>query len=178
MRPALIVVDMQQGSFGPQTPRHDAQGLVERLNGLAARVRRAGGVVVFVQHVGPEGDPHHPAQAGHALLRELDRQPEDLTIFKSSCDAFLETILEEELAARAVGRLIVTGCATDHCVDTTIRSALAKGYPTAAPSDGHTTCDRPHLLATKIIQHHNAIWAAFLSPAGPARVCPCDEVPL
>jgi nicotinamidase-related amidase len=178
MRSGLIVVDMQQGSFGPQTPRHDAQGLIERLNRLAARVRVAGGAVVFVQHAGREGDQHHSAQPGHALLPELDRRPEDLTIVKSSCDAFLGTPLEEALAALAVGRLIVTGCATDYCVDTTIRSALAKGYPTIAPSDGHTTSDRPHLPAPKIIQHHNAIWADFMSPAGPAKVCPCEDVAL
>jgi nicotinamidase-related amidase len=176
MRPALIVVDMQQGSFGAQSPRHDAQGLVERLNRLAARVRHVGGMVVFVQHAGPEGDPHHPSLPGHALLPELDRRPEDLTVVKSSCDAFLGTTLEVTLVAEAIGWLIVTGCATDHCVDTTIRAALAKGYPTAAPSDGHTTSDRPHLPAAKIIQHHNAIWADFISPAGPARVCPCEDV--
>ena len=28
MTDALIVIDMQQGSFGPETPRHDAAGLV------------------------------------------------------------------------------------------------------------------------------------------------------
>jgi nicotinamidase-related amidase len=178
MRPALIVVDMQQGSFGPESPRHDAQGLVERLNRLAARVRNAGGLVVFVLHAGPEGDPHHSAQPGHALLPELDRRPEDLIMIKSSCDAFLGTTLDETLFARAVGQLIVTGCATDYCVDTTVRAALAKGYPTVAPSDGHTTSDRPHLAAAKIIQHHNAIWADFLSPAGPATVCPCEEIAL
>ncbi len=45
MTDALIVIDMQQGSFGPATPRHDAAGLVGRLNLLArrgARRRRRG----------------------------------------------------------------------------------------------------------------------------------------
>ena len=178
MRTALIVVDMQQGSFGPMSARHDARGLVQRLNRLAARVRQAGGMVAFVLHAGLEGDPHHPAEPGHALLPELDRRPEDLTVLKASCDAFLGTTLSAELAAHAIGRLIVTGCATDYCVDTTVRAALAMGYPTAAPSDGHTTSDRPHLPAAKIIQHHNAIWVDFISPAGPAQVCPCEDVAL
>ena len=178
MRPALIVVDMQQGSFGPTSARHDAQGLVQRLNRLAARVREAGGMVAFVLHAGLEGDPHHPAEPGHALLPELDRRPEDLTVLKASCDAFLGTTLSAELEAHAIGRLIVTGCATDYWVDTTVRAALALGYPTVAPSDGHTTSDRPHLPAAKIIRHHNAIWADFISPAGPASVCPCQDVAL
>jgi nicotinamidase-related amidase len=178
MRQALIIIDMQQGSFGPASPRHDAEGLVGRLNRLADRVRGAGGIVVFVQHAGVEGDPHHPSQPGHALLEGLEVLPDDLRVLKNSCDAFLGTRLEAELRARGIGGLIVTGCATDHCVDTTVRAALAKAFPTTAPSDGHTTCNRAHLSAEKIIQHHNAIWADFLSPAGSARVCPCAEIAL
>ena len=84
----------------------------------------------------------------------------------------MAALLEEA----AIRDLIITGCASDYCVDTTVRSALAKGYRTIAPSDGHTTSDRPHLSARKIIQHHNAIWSDFISPAGPATVRPCDEV--
>lgn len=176
MRRALIVVDMQRGSFTEATPRHDAEGLVLRLNALADRVRAHGGVVVFVLHEGPVGDPHHPSNPGFQLLPELQVAPGDLTLRKVSCDAFLGTSLEAELAARAVGQVIVTGCATDYCVDTTVRSALARGYATVAPKDGHTTADRPHLPAEKIIEHHNAIWADFLSPVGGARVCPCEEI--
>jgi len=89
-----------------------------------------------------------------------------------------DTDLEEFLRARSIDRLIVTGCATDYCVDTTVRSALARGYPTTVPSDGHTTSDRPHLAAAKIIEHHNAIWSDFLAPRGPALVCPCSDVRL
>jgi nicotinamidase-related amidase len=122
MRQALIIVDMQCGSFTAATPRHDTDGLVARLNDLADRVRAAGGLVVFVQHEGPEDDAHHPTKP-----------------------------------------------------DTTVRSALAKGYRTTVPRDGHTTANRPHLSAAKIIEHHNAIWADFLSPVGPATVCSCEQ---
>ena len=176
MRRALIIVDMQRGCFTPATPRHDAAGVVARLNALAARVRAAGGVVVFVQHEGPLGDAHHPSQPGFELLADLVVEAGDLRVRKTSCDAFLGTTLAAELAARAVDELVIAGCATDFCVDTTVRAALARGYPTIAPRDGHTTADRPHLEARKIIEHHNAVWADFISPVGPARVCACDEV--
>ena len=56
-----------------------------------------------------------------------------------------------------------------------MRAALARGYRTKVPRDGHTTADRPHLPAARIIEHHNAIWADFLSPAGPAIVCACED---
>ena len=178
MTDALIVIDMQQGSFGPDSRRHDADGLVERLNRLARNVRTDGGAVIFIQHDGPPGDPHHPDEPGWRLLPTLEVRPDDTVVHKRSCDAFLDTVLDEVLRENGIDRLIITGCATDYCVDTTVRTALARGWPTIVPSDGHTTADRPHLSATQIIAHHNAIWADFLAPKGPARVCLCTEVRL
>lgn len=175
MRRALIVVDMQRGSFTDASPRHDAHGLVARLNALADRVRGEGGLVIFIQHEGPPDDPQHPGKPGFELLPGLSVEPRDLKIRKRACDAFVRTALESELVAASIDALIVTGCATDYCVDTTVRAALSRGYRTVVPSNGHTTADRPHLAAEKIIEHHNAVWADFLSPVGPARVCPCDE---
>lgn len=176
MKYALIVIDMQQGSFGEETPRYDADGLVERLNALADAVRGAGGAVVFVQHDGPPGDPHHPSEPGWRLLEGLAVQEADTIVRKTSCDSFLGTTLEDFLRAERIEGLIVTGCATDYCVDTTVRSALARSWPTVVPTDGHTTSDRSHLPAEKIIEHHNAIWSDFLAPAGPARLAPCASV--
>ena len=176
MTDALIVIDMQQGSFDVAAQRHDAVGLVGRLNDLAGAVRRNGGAVVFVQHDGPAGAPHHPDLPGWRLLTDLDVQQDDTIIRKTSCDAFLETTLDAFLRARAIDRLVIAGCATVYCVDTTVRSALARGYPTIVPSDGHTTSNRAHLSAEKIIEHHDAIWADFIAPRGPAMVAPASNV--
>jgi nicotinamidase-related amidase len=178
MKNALIVIDMQQGSFTVASPKHDTTGLMQRLNRLADAVRNTAGIVIFVQQDGPDGDAHHPSQAGWHLLAELTVRPHDIVVRKTSCDAFLGTALEAVLAEHAIDRLIVTGCATDYCVDTTVRSALGRGYPTIVPADGHTTSDRPHLSAEKIIEHHNAIWADFIAPNGPAVVLACSEIPL
>jgi nicotinamidase-related amidase len=175
MRAALIVVDMQQGSFtGRKT--HDADGVVGRINQLADRVRKADGVVVYIQHDGPPGDAHHPSEPGWRLLSGLKPRPEDVVVRKTSCDAFLDTELDAVLQNAHIDQLIITGYATDYCVDTTVRSALARRYRTVVPSDGHTTADRPHLPALKIIEHHNAIWADFLSPVGPASLARCADV--
>jgi len=178
MTDALIVIDMQQGSFGPATPRHDAAGLIGRINGLARAVRTGGGAVIFVQHDGPVGDPHHPDEPGWRLLPTLEVRPDDTFVRKTACDAFLATSLENVLRENGIDRLIITCCATDYCVDTTVRSALGRGWPTIVPSDGHTTLDRPHLSAAQIIAHHNAIWADFLAPRGPALVQPCAALRL
>jgi len=171
---ALPIVDMQQALFS--NPRHDADGLMSRIDALAARLRSSQLPIIFIQHFGQEGDLLHPSQPGHALHAGLSVGPADMIVKKASCDAFLGTELASTLSQLAVDELIVTGCASDVCVDTTIRSALGHGYPPLAPEDGHTTLDRPYLSVQDIIKHHNNIWANFTSPVGPARSTLCNAV--
>src|SRR3954463_4461368 len=107
MRHALVIIDMQQGSFTAAAPKHDAANLVDRLNRLANAVRTRHGVVVFIQHDGPPGDAHHPDLPGWKLLPELECRGSDTVIRKSSCDAFLQTGLEEFLQTHSIERLII-----------------------------------------------------------------------
>ncbi len=174
---ALVVIDMQAGSFGPDEPaRHDAEGLVARLNAVAKWVRARGGLVIWVQHNGPPGDRLEPGSDGWRILATLDQRPGDKTIGKTACDSFLGTGLEALLRRRTIGRVIVTGWATDFCVDTTVRSCTAKRFETWAPADGHTTSDRPHLSAAQVIAHHNYIWADLIAPGGPVTVASCQAL--
>lgn len=177
MTTVLLIIDMQVGSFAPCEACPDLDGLVARLNALAAKTRARNGRVVFVQHEGPPGDEYHPDAPGWPLLPDLAVEKNDALVHKESCDAFLNTDLDQILRSAGTTDLVITGSATDYCVDTTVRSALGRGYKTTAPSDGHTPgSDRPHLKAAQIIAHHNAIWTYFSSPAGAARVCPCAQV--
>jgi nicotinamidase-related amidase len=174
MKSGLVVIDMQTALFA--SPKHDAEGLVARLNALGHHIRASGGVVIFVQHEGPPGDAFEYQSSGWQLLPDLVIEADDIRVRKKSCDAFLNTDLAEVLRTKAVDRLVITGCATDYCVDTTVRSALARSYATVVPADGHTLSDRPHLSAEKIIAHHNAIWADFIAPAGPAVISRCADI--
>lgn len=170
----LLIVDVQEGLFS--IPRYDSDALIVRLNLLAARVRAEGNPVIYVQHCGPEGDPLHPAEPGHALFSKLEVQPDDLRVAKRSCDAFLNTSLRALLAERGVTQVIITGFATEFCVDTTIRSALAHGFEVIVPEDGHSTADRSHLPARQVIEHHNVTWPWLISPVGGAKMTRCAEI--
>lgn len=44
---------------------------------------------------------------------------------KTACDSFFKTSLEAELDGRAVKGLVVAGCMTQFCVDTTCRRAAS-----------------------------------------------------
>ena len=90
----------------------------------------------------------------------------DSRVSKTACDSFLDTELGFLLAEQAVDRLLICGCATDFCVDTTLRSAAARGFDVFAVTDAHTTADRPHLSAEKIIEHHHWMWEHLSLPKG------------
>ena len=76
-------------------------------------------------------------------------------IEKTLNDPFVRTPLQKALEQIAPDRVIVTGWATDSCVDSTIRSAISNDYHVIVVSDGHTVSDRPHLDAATVIRHHH-----------------------
>jgi nicotinamidase-related amidase len=173
---ALLVIDMQVGLFGSDSPRYDVDGTVRRINALAAAVRGVGGTVVFVQHDGPPGDTFAPGSEGWRLLSSLDRQAGDPVVHKRACDAFYETDLAATLRARGATRLLVTGCATDFCVDTTIRAAASRDYDVVVVEDGHTTADRPHVDALSVMRHHNWVWQNLIHPKTRIEVVPTSAL--
>lgn len=167
---------MQVGSFVEPIPRHDADGVVQRINALAEAVRASGGAVIFIQHDGPPGTPYEPGASGWGLLPALRREADDIVVHKRACDAFCETDLASIFARHAVTSVVVTGCATDFCVDTTVRAALSLDYDVTVAEDGHTTADRPHADAPALIRHHNWVWENLIHPRRAVRVVPTDTL--
>lgn len=51
-RKALLIIDMQKGSFTSKTPRFDTKGVVSRINMLAELFRASHSPVFFIQHDG------------------------------------------------------------------------------------------------------------------------------
>jgi hypothetical protein len=62
-------------------------------------------------------------------------------VHKSACDSFFETPLAAELESRKIGKLIIAGCMTQYCVDTSVRRAVSLGYDVMLMADGHMTAD-------------------------------------
>jgi nicotinamidase-related amidase len=173
---ALVIIDMQVAGFPPGEPRHDANGVVARINDLAGWIRGRRGLVIWVQHDGPKGDAFEPETPGWRILPALQRRAGDETVRKTACDSFLGTGLEALLRERGVARVIVTGWATDFCVDTTVRASTGRGFETWAVADGHTCGDRPHLAAEQVIRHHNWVWMDLIAPGGPVRVVEAEAL--
>jgi nicotinamidase-related amidase len=158
----LLVVDMQVGLLAG-APKHDLLGVVARINQLAEAIRGRSGQVIWIQHCGRAGDAFERGAAGWALLPELQRGPADIVVYKNLNDPFAGTDLQMTLQKLAPESLLVTGWATDFCVDATVRSAVSHDYDVVIVGDGHTVGDRDHLDATAIMRHHNWVWSNLIT---------------
>ncbi|HWI62572.1 MAG TPA: cysteine hydrolase family protein [Symbiobacteriaceae bacterium] len=155
---ALVIIDVQQGII--DLPAFDAGGVLARLARVLAWARAGGIPVIHVQHEETEegglvrGTPAweiHPAVAP---------QPGEPVVAKTECDSFHETTLAAELAARGAKHLIIGGCQTDWCVQTTVRRALALGFRVTLLKDAHSTVDSRTETAAQIIDRTNRELAA------------------
>ena len=79
----------------------------------------------------------------------------DIVVRKTTPDSFLRTDLENILIKNEVKHLIVTGYASEFCVDTTVRRAASLGYSVDLVSDAHTTHCKEHASGDQIRLHHN-----------------------
>ncbi len=167
---ALLVIDMQKGSFTPKTPRFDTKGVVARINALADLFRKKGFPVVFVQHDGNGTGEFEKNTWEWELLDELQVESTDMLLDKYANDVFYKSELQDLLAELGARELVITGCATDFCVESTVQSALTKDYEVTVVEDGHTTGERPHLSAEKVIEHYNWVWKNMIPTNGKIKV--------
>jgi nicotinamidase-related amidase len=173
---ALLIIDMQKGSFNGSSPRLDTDGVVFRINALAAIFRKKNLPVIFIQHDGTGSGDFEKNTTSWELLDELDVYASDILFDKYANDVFYESGFQSKLNELGVGELYITGCATEFCVESSIQSALVKDYDITVVSDGHTTADRPHLDAEKIIVHYNWVWQDMVPTKGRIEVKPFDEI--
>ena len=175
MSSALLLIDLQNSILtGLGTPDRQPAidaALVAVVTKLAAfkHSARAAGIPTFiVQH---DGGPTHrlvKRSEGWQLRREIAPEAGDVVVHKTSCDSFFETDLEARLKGRGVTHLIVGGCMTQFCVDTTVRRAVSLGFDASLIADGHTTADMGKLSFEDIVTHHNMLLDGF--DAGPHEV--------
>ncbi len=164
----VMVVDMQNGVFA--TERIRRAECVARINQLTA----AAETVIFIQHA--EAGGLEEGSEGFALLPEL-KQPENaLYVTKTACDAFYQTRLENVLREHDIRGFVMCGCATDYCVDTTLKNGASRGYAITVAKDAHTTANRPAAQAAVLIDHYNAVWATLTVPGNPVRVKPVETI--
>ncbi len=170
---ALLVIDVQNDVMAAA---HDRDVVVTNIKALVDEARGAGVPVIWVQH----DDDGLPLDSNEwRIVPELTPLASEPHVRKTVRDSFEGTTLEDELASRNVGRLVMTGAQTDFCVRWTLHGAHVRGYDTVLVADAHTTDESsPSGMpnGAGLIAHTNSIWASQTSPGRTSEVVPTSEV--
>ena len=174
---ALLIIDVQQALCCGESAAFEAERVIERINEVSERCRCAGRPVVVIQHETTDG-PLQFASPGWQIANGLIVAPSDIRVRKRTCDSFLDTDLQQRLSDFGCSQLIVCGLQSEFCVDTTVRRALALGYPVTLVSDGHSTVDNGVLKAPEISAHHNKTLSSITSFGPRAQAIPATGIRL
>jgi nicotinamidase-related amidase len=170
---ALLVVDVQNGVVEGAVARDQ---VVANINTLVGTARQDGVPVVWVQH---NDDGLQRETDSWQIVPELNRDESEPLVEKQYGDSFEATDLEQVLAERGIGRLIVVGAQTDMCIRSTLHGALARGYDATLVSDAHTTEDLSQWGAPppdQVIAHTNLYWSNQSAPGRTAGTVTTTEV--
>ncbi len=80
----------------------------------------------------------------HEVISELEPQPGELIIDKNASSAFNGTGIDQLLRNLQLDSLVLTGMATDMCVETTARDAADRGYNVIVVDDATATFFHEH----------------------------------
>lgn len=119
------------------TPIYHAQELFANVDALVAAARASGTLVVYVQHASDKVLPW--GSDDWQLHPRLHPTDADLVVHKQHGDAFEATTLQDELAARGIHSLVITGLVTHGCVKATCLGARERGYAVVLVADGHSS---------------------------------------
>lgn len=155
MKTAILVIDIQCALSDPEPRPDDIDAVINRINLVTGKARKAGLPVFFIQHEAPDS-PVAYGSDGWRLPEALKVEDGDRFIRKTTPDSFLKTDLDDQLKALGIEQLVICGYASEFCVDTTTRRAAGLGYAIQLVTDAHTTHDKPHAAAADIRAHHNA----------------------
>jgi nicotinamidase-related amidase len=159
-KPALIVIDMQNGFCNPEGFMNKigldyttSATAVEPIGRLLAAARSAGIPVFFTRYslnadysdAGLLLELFPAIRDAGGMIREswdaevvdeLKPQPGERVIDKTRYSAFYDTDLEQQLRELGVDTLIVCGVTTNICVESTVRDAFFRDIRVVVPSDG------------------------------------------
>ncbi|SDF30857.1 Nicotinamidase-related amidase [Lentzea fradiae] len=170
---ALLVIDVQNGVVNHA---HNRDAVVANVATLVDKARAAGVDVVWVQHSNAQ---HMPKESdGWQFVPELKVAEGEAVVHKTYADSFEDTDLEEVLAGKGVGSLVVSGAQTDECIRSTLHGAITRGYDALLVSDAHTTEDLSEYGAPtpdKVVAHTNLYWENHTAPGRTAGVVTTED---
>lgn len=153
---AILIVDVQNDFCHPDgalgkvgAPTDAAMAIIPRLQHLVAAARAAGTTVIFVQSIHEDstnsdvwtwrwaGDVNLACRPGTWGIEftGLEPLPNEPVVVKHRYSAFINTRLDSVLRTLKIENLIMTGVATNACVESTARQGFMMDYNIVFLSD-------------------------------------------
>ena len=130
MKPALLVIDMQETFFSEiPTLTESLSNAVGYINAAIALFRGKNLPVIVIEDIAEE-DGRVPGSDGFETTTKIDLLPTDPRIHKTYGNAFNKTNLQQTLLDLKVDTLILTGHAASQCVLSTCRGGSDLDYTT------------------------------------------------
>ncbi|GAA5800286.1 Isochorismatase-like protein [Helicostylum pulchrum] len=147
---ALIVVDVQNDYFPDgKLPTWNPVETAEACAKLIQKFRQEGKEVVFVKHVMKDSQ----AKSYNFLIKGTDGAeihdsvkplPTEKIVTKHEVSGFVGTDLKEYLTSKGVKKLVVVGMMIHNCVNATVYSGVAEGFPCIVVEEAVNTMDQPY----------------------------------
>lgn len=140
MRPALLVIDVQEATTGDASLNShyiaESESLIRTINQLAENFHRHKLPVIYIRSeiknplINLLNSSYAAGSSGAAFDKRLNLVS-DMEVVKNRNDAFLKTSLDELLRKHQVNRLYIVGLDAAHCINTTVAAAQNRKYDVA-----------------------------------------------
>lgn len=131
MDKALIVIDAQNDYLSDgRFPLWNIDTTLEHISNKISEYKRAGDIVIFIQHLSPQGAAFFDETTdGCELISKLTNlSPGHLIVTKKHGNSFDETNLNDLLITHNINHIELCGMMTQNCVLFTAISEQAKKY--------------------------------------------------
>lgn len=150
----MLIIDAQQELIEgnrEESAVYNKEKLIRNINLVIEKAIKSSVPVVFVRDV----DVAEGKGEGFQVHKKI-RIPTKATFFdKAATNSFHGTGLLNHLTSQEIKHIVIMGCATQHCIDSAVRTATISGFDVTLVGDGHSTSDSVSLSAAQIIKHHN-----------------------
>jgi nicotinamidase-related amidase len=148
--------------------------LPDRMSDSPAQIRF--NLRMHAQHRGDGGPLRYsvPGTRGHDFVAELAPLPGELVVRKYRSSAFFGTNLDLLLRSNGIKTVVIGGCTTEGCVESTARDAMFSDFYVVIATDGVASDDPEQHAASMLLMRHRFDLASAAEISGVWSSAPAE----
>lgn len=180
VRPAIAALRAAATSAGALVVHVQNAALPDRMSDSPAQIRFNMRIHAAARGDRPPLRYTVPGTPGHAIVDELTPRDGELVVTKYRSSAFWGTNLELLLRSNGIRSVVLAGCTTEGCVESTARDAMFNDYYVVLATDCVASDDQAQHEAAMLLMRHRfdlasagdivGAWASAVRPASRVAV--------